>query len=205
MTLGGVVAAVVFVLAVVVTCEIVWFWHRRRLRLIQDAQWRAVETDIRERLADPHRQEVIEDVRLRALSNQAQLSQLCQATATTLRAPAAVITVVEFEGQRWLAFYGAEWCDPSGPSGNLQPLDSSYCQYVVAHDQPLVITDSLKDIRVRTTRSEVLSEVRAYLGAPVHTADGIPVGSLCVFDNRPRKWSERDKSTVKSFASLVAL
>lgn len=177
---------------------------RRRDRHEQmDAQWRATENEIRTVLADPRRQQVIEDAKLRAVSNQAQLNQLCMATATALMAPAAVITVVEHEGQRWLAVYGAEWCGVQ--IGQMQDLDSSYCKYVVATDEPLVITDALKDIRVRTSAVSTLQEVRAYLGAPVHALDGTPMGSLCVFDIKPRRWTERDRVTVASFASLVSL
>jgi GAF domain-containing protein len=90
-------------------------------------------------------------------------------------------------------------------AGVMTPLQTSYCKYVVATDQPLVIADSLTDIRVRTADGETKRNVRAYIGAPVHSAEGIPVGSLCVFDVNPRDWTQRDQSIVSAFASLVVL
>lgn len=195
-------AAIAVVLLVV---EVIWHRRKKAERERQDAQWRATEASIRQELADPARQGVLKDVRLRAASNQAHLAHLCRTTATALGAPAAVITVVEHQGQRWLAYYGADWCNEDIRSGLIAPLETSYCQYVVATNQPLVIADALSDIRVRTATDATKVAVRAYIGAPVHTEDGVPVGSLCVFDFKPRKWSERDQAIVSSFASLVAL
>lgn len=205
--MGSLLGMAAIGLTIIAVAGIVAEWaissRRKRNQAEMDAQWRDTEDAIRSTLSDSERQLLVEDVRLRALSNQSQLNQLCQATATALRAPAAVITLVEHEGQRWLAVYGAEWCGMQ--VGQMQSLDASYCKYVVATDAPLVITDSLKDIRVRTVKSASLREVRAYLGAPVHAMDGTPMGSLCVFDVAPRKWTERDRVVVSSFASLVAL
>lgn len=183
------------------------FWARsRRLRTAeQERQWVDTQRSIRRTLNDPARTISLADIKARAVANQAQLDQVCESTANALSAPAAVITVVEHQGQRWLAYYGADWCDEDTRSGLLQPLETSYCKYVVTTDATLVITDALKDIRVRSDDGQTREMVRAYLGAPVHTTDGVVVGSLCVFDNRPRKWSTRDQATVESFASLVRL
>lgn len=205
MTGASVFLSLVLVVLVVVGVEVTWKHRRAAEHERQDQQWRDTEQAIRANLADPDRQSLIEDVRLRALSNQASLEHICQATATALGAPAAVITVVEIEGQRWLAYYGADWCGDDIRDGSPAPLETSYCQYVVANDQPLVIADSLNDVRVRTATDQTKHDVRAYIGSPVHAANGVPVGALCVFDTRPRRWSPRDEAVVSSFASLVLL
>lgn len=193
------------ILILLLVVEGMWVRQRKHRLATQEQEWADTQVSIRRTLRDPGRQTVLKDVRLRAISNQSQLDQVCESTATALQAPAAVITVVEHEGQRWLAYYGAEWCDDETKAGLLQPLETSYCQYVVATDHTLLIADALKDVRVRTNTDGTKKMVRAYLGAPVHTADGTVVGSLCVFDAQPRKWSPRDRAVVESFAALVAL
>lgn len=178
---------------------------RERLAATQAQEWAQTQVSIRRALDAPGRQEAIAGAELRAESSKAYLKQVCESTATALRAPAAVITVVEHEGQKWLAYYGADWCSEDVREGLLQPLETSYCQYVVRSDETLVIVDSFKDLRVVGNDSATKRTVRAYLGAPVHTRDGVVVGSLCVFDNKPRRWSTRDRTVVESFADLVRL
>lgn len=196
---------VALLLGVMLLTEATWVWDRRLRRSQNDATWAATVKTIKSTLASPERQQVVEDARLSAILNQARLEQLCAATATALQAPAALVTVVEHEGQRWLAYYGADWCSPHTRVGLLEPLDTSYCQYVVGTRKTLVIEDSMKDRRINTAHPDaVKSQVRAYLGAPVYSGD-VVVGSLCVFDNTPRKWTTRDEAFVESFASLVVL
>jgi sigma-B regulation protein RsbU (phosphoserine phosphatase) len=208
--MGGIDWGRVLLVASVIACvllitEAVWMRQRKQRTLDQEFEWANTQRSIRHALSDPSRPATLAEVKLRALSNQAHLDQVCQSTANALNAPAAVITVVEHMGQRWLAYYGADWCDDETKEGLLQPLETSYCQYVVATDHTLVISDSLRDIRVRTNAEGTKEMVRAYIGAPVHTVDGVVVGSLCVFDHRPRKWSTRDRTVVESFAELVRL
>lgn len=204
--LWGVFWSILAVFAVLcVITEIYLKRRKQRERNDQDRQWRETESKIRDSLDSIDRRSVIADVRGRASENKAYLTQVCLMTATALNAPAAVITVVEHEGQRWLAYYGADWCGEDVRAGVIAPLQTSYCKYVVMTDQPLVIADSFTDIRVSTADGLTKENVRAYIGAPVHTDDGTPVGSLCVFDVKPRDWTQRDQSIVSAFASLVVL
>ncbi len=197
---------VVGVVAVLVALEVFWLrGSRARLVQQQEAEWMATQESIRKSLSDPARQSSVAEAQIRATSNRAMLQQICESTANALSAPAAVITSVEHGGQRWLAYYGAEWCSEDVRLGFLEPLETSYCQYVVITDETLVIADSFSDIRVKSNADETRRAVRAYIGAPIHTQEGHVIGSLCVFDQEPRKWSMRDRTVVESFAALVRL
>ncbi len=194
-------------IGVILVCLEVFWIRQSRKNLIeqQEGEWLSTRASIQATLSDPVRQQSVAEAMFRSVSNKALLDQVCESTANALSAPAAVITVVEHEGQRWLAYYGADWCSEDVRQGLLEPLETSYCQYVVVSDETLVILDSFTDIRVRTNSQDTRRTVRAYIGAPVHTADGHVIGSLCVFDQNPRKWTTRDRVVVESFASLVRL
>ena len=200
-------SAVAIIAAILLCIEGYWMHDRKRRTQRQEEEWAHTMRSIRSTLSDPERQKVVHSITGSdaLVSGQALLDQVCESTATALGAPAAVITVVEHQGQRWLAYYGAEWCGPETRMGLLQPLETSYCQYVVATNDSLVIEDSFKDIRVATNAQGTREEVRAYLGAPVRTSEGVVVGSLCVFDNRPRRWTPRDRAVVEAFAGIVVL
>ena len=144
-----------------------WSLSRRRRTRSQEREWSLTLDDIRTTLQSQERQDVIRDVLLRNSSRRALLDQVCRVTADSLHAPAAVITVVEYEGQRWLAYYGADWCSEETRAGLSQPLETSYCQYVVTTGESLSVTDSFKDPRLAHNDPQTRSMVRAYLGAPV--------------------------------------
>lgn len=66
------------------------------------------------------------------------------------------------------------------------------CRYVLAHRQPLVITDLLADAAWADTAGR-LNGVRFYAGVPLTTRAGHTVGTLCIGDYRPRTLSARQR------------
>ena len=61
------------------------------------------------------------------------------------------------------------------------PLSESFCATTVDADEPFVVADAWQSA-VAVPRNDI----RFYAGYPVHTAEGIRIGALCVFDPRPR-------------------
>lgn len=83
------------------------------------------------------------------------------------------------------------------------PLSRSFCKLVVSTGEPLIVDDSLEDLRVRD--NPVIGElgVRAYLGVPVFDPDGKPVASLCVIDGKPRRWSGEEQTILEKLGRCV--
>ena len=196
----------VFVLAgVAFLLETLLVRSKRREQERQNQEWERTLANIRETLDSQERQQITDDVVLRNESRKAMLDQVCKVTADLLHSAAAVITIVEHAGQRWLAYYGADWCSDETRLGLLQPLETSYCQYVVATERPLLVSDALKDLRLVNNDDETKRQIRAYLGVPVYSHEGAVVGSLCVFHNEPRRWSKKDLTIVQSYAQAIVL
>ena len=80
----------------------------------------------------------------------------------------------------------------------------SLCTVTVGLDRPLVVEDALNDRRVSPLPPVSSGQVGAYLGAPIHSAAGIPVGALCVFDNRPRSWPPALMRQLTACADIVS-
>lgn len=59
----------------------------------------------------------------------------------------------------------------------------TFCAQVVASGEPLVVADSREDERFETASRD---GVIAYAGVPLIGRDGLPIGTLCVFDEVPR-------------------
>ncbi|KZS92507.1 hypothetical protein SISNIDRAFT_429142 [Sistotremastrum niveocremeum HHB9708] len=85
--------------------------------------------------------------------------------------------------------------------------DYSFCSHTVLQksDEPMVVLDLRKDWRF--ARHPFVIEdpnMRFYAGAPLRTADGLNIGSLCLLDDHPRgEFSPRQRHTLKEFAAVV--
>jgi GAF domain-containing protein len=123
------------------------------------------------------------------------LDQLTRRAADQLGTPMAVISLLD-EHRLFVA-------SGVGLAGQVAeqreaPADASYCQYVVALDDELVINDSTEDELVRD-HPATADGVRAYLGAPLRYDDHC-LGAFCVVDDRPREWTPEDIATVRALA-----
>ncbi len=87
--------------------------------------------------------------------------------------------------------------------GRELPLDQSICQHVVASGDPLVIVDAEADPLVRDNVAVTTYGLRAYAGLALRRGDGTAIGSLCVADTRPRRWTETDIRMLSSVAAAA--
>ena len=121
--------------------------------------------------------------------------------ARLLRVPVALVSMVETDRQ----FFKSQLGLPSPYSETRQtPLSHSFCRLVVADREPLIVTDSRLDDRVKDNPAIHDLGVVAYLGAPIVLDDGRVVGSLCAIEHVPRDWSPDDLATMTELAALVA-
>lgn len=202
-----VIASVVVGILLVLTLELTLRKQRQRASRRQQYFWDETQTKIRERLTDPRREASLTFVRERQEGQQAFLDMICRSTAVALKSPRSVITLIDAESQTFIAHHVFEPDDRALPYFEERhvPLQSSYCQFTVAADHTLVINNAKRDPLVANNPCTVELGMRAYLGTPVYSKEGFPVGSLCVFDFETRRWSQRDIATIESFAALVSL
>lgn len=83
------------------------------------------------------------------------------------------------------------------------PLSHSFCQYVVASHQPLVVGDARVHPLLHTNPAIHDLNIVAYLGIPLTMADGHTLGSFCVSDSVPRTWGQEDIDTLRDIAASV--
>ena len=119
-------------------------------------------------------------------------------------APLAAVSIVTGGAQHLVGAAGL-----SGPDATSRriPATSSLCQDVVCHDTTLAVTDVTRDptIEPRTADEVLHGELRvaAYLGVPLHDADGQVLGALCAIDHEPRGWTDDDLCALEDLASFV--
>ncbi|MDX1571444.1 MAG: GAF domain-containing sensor histidine kinase [Xanthomonadales bacterium] len=117
-----------------------------------------------------------------------------------LDVPVSLVSLVTDERQFFKSQIGLEepW-----RSCRETPLSHSFCQHVL-DGQPLIVTDSRKDERVKGNLAIPELQVAAYAGFPIRGRDGEVYGALCVIDDSPREWSERELSVLADLAEGVS-
>lgn len=111
--------------------------------------------------------------------------------------PIAAITFLDGERQWFKATSGAPITEA--------PVKHSFCTYTVAEEVGyLAVGDATKDERF-ANQPHVSGEphVRAYAGAALRSANGTPIGTICVFDMKPRVFTEDQCEALQTLSKQV--
>lgn len=121
--------------------------------------------------------------------------------ASLLHVPVALVSMVTDDRQFFPASVGLD--EPWRQLGET-PLTLSFCKHVVADDSALVVTDAALDERFRSHPAVDELRVRAYLGVPLRSPQGLPLGSLCAIDEVPHAWTAQDVATLHDLAEAAS-
>ncbi|PIJ51129.1 GGDEF domain-containing protein [Erwinia sp. OLTSP20] len=94
----------------------------------------------------------------------------------------------------------------SSASYDPKPIEreNTFCAHAILRDDVLVVEDARRDDRFHD--NPVVTEIphiRFYAGCPLRTPGGARVGTLCLFDSKPRRFSEDDNHTLRDLASMA--
>ena len=127
--------------------------------------------------------------------------RLARLAATVLEAPVAFVTVVDETRSFWKSCIGV---DATALEDRQNPVEESFCQYVVGAREQVIVGDAANDPRTRDNPSVELMNVRAWAGFPLRAPGGEVLGSFCVVDTRVRDWTERDVEVLRTLAYAAA-
>ena len=84
------------------------------------------------------------------------------------------------------------------------PLDSSFCAKAILEGDFLLVPDATLDPRF-DCNPLVVGEphIRFYAGALLKSEDGLPIGTLCTLDHRPRQLTDLQQETLRVLARQV--
>ena len=92
----------------------------------------------------------------------------------------------------------------SGLSADEVPREDTFCRYVVASDDPIVVEDATKDSRF-SQHPAVTGEqhFRFYAGVPLKTKEGHTIGTVCAIDRKPTSFGKRDLVILEELAGVA--
>ncbi|MBD8631411.1 MAG: ATP-binding protein [Massilia sp.] len=96
-----------------------------------------------------------------------------------LDAPIAAVNLIA-RGRQWFK-------SEIGLGTREMPLDNSICRHALLQQEQMIVTDTQNDPRFSCNPLVTVDGgLRFYAGAVLRTRDGVPLGTLCVLDKKPR-------------------
>lgn len=128
--------------------------------------------------------------------------RITRLAAKTAVAPISLLTFVDGNRQWFKSSFGLP--EPWNTQRET-PLSHSFCQYVVADRQPLVVENANQHPLVRESKAIPDLNVVSYLGVPLIDSEGSALGSLAVANTQPHAWSDSDVQSLKDFAAVTMI
>lgn len=159
-----------------------------------------VTTELTGHLRDPERLATLRRSALLDSPVERAFDRLTSLAARVLRAPISLVSLVDDERQFFKSHFGL----PEALAAQRgTPTSHSYCRHAVDAGQPLVIEDARLHPLVKDNPTLREWGFVAYAGVPLITGRGHALGTLCVIDRVPRKWSSEDVSILRDLAACV--
>lgn len=145
-----------------------------------------------------------EDRRLAALRSygildtprESDFDDMVRVASEVCEAPISVINLID-SGRQW---FKAE----IGLGVRETPIDSSLCAHAILRPGLTIVPDTTQDDRFRRNPLVVGEPgLRFYAGALLETIDGLPLGTFCILDYKPRSLNGTQKSLLKVMAKQV--
>ena len=111
--------------------------------------------------------------------------------------PMAAISLVDADRQWFKSVHGLDV--------KQTPRKTSFCSHAILSDETLVVPDARLDPRFSDNPLVTgESNFRFYAGHPLKITDGIRIGTLCVFDTKPRTLLPEDLQFLQDLAVTTA-
>jgi PAS domain-containing protein len=127
-----------------------------------------------------------------------RFDDITRLVCTIFRAPIALVSLVEKERQWFKSVVGLKVTETA--------RSMSFCAWTLIPVNPevLVVEDATLDPRFRDNPLVTgPPHIRFYAGAPLVTAEGYRLGSLCVIDREPRRFDAESCNLLCNFAEMV--
>lgn len=145
-----------------------------------------------------------EELRLRKLQQynlldtprEEAFDRITRLVTALLNVPIAAVTLVDRDRQ-WFK-------SEQGLGVSETPRDQSFCAHAMASYQPLIVEDARLDGRFSDNPLVTgQPEIRFYVGIPLRSGDGTPIGALCGIDTKPRGIGQRELEVMADLANLT--
>lgn len=127
---------------------------------------------------------------------EAEFDDIVKLASKICDTPISFVTLVDEDRQWFKSTVGIEIAEV--------PRPQSICAHAIHHTGLTEITDVLDDVRTRDNPILMGPDgPRFYAGVPLVASNGLPLGTLCVLDAKPRKLTDFQKEALTILANQV--
>ncbi|MFB9314474.1 sensor histidine kinase [Nocardioides plantarum] len=126
-----------------------------------------------------------------------ELTAIVELAAKVCGTPMATVNLITDTEQHQVAAYGFD--------AGICRREDSMCAAVLGQDTPLVVPDAREDVRFRDNPfvTGAIGSVRFYASHQLTSLDGVVIGTLCVFDDKPRTLDAEQVEALGTLAERV--
>jgi Stage II sporulation protein E (SpoIIE)/GAF domain len=154
-----------------------------------------VATDVVHRIPEDElvRVRAVEDLGLLGVGPEERFDRITRLARQVFGVQSAAVTLVDGTTQYHKAQDGRHLADG--------PRETAFCDHTIRNAGALVVEDAVDDVRFADFPSVTSGQIGFYAGHPLEAPDGHRVGALCLVDDRPRHFSEDNRSLLAELAS----
>ncbi len=116
--------------------------------------------------------------------------------AVICEVPVSLITLLDTDRNFFKSHFGLDF--------NQSPRNISFCGHAILQDEELfIVEDATKDERFKNNPLIYDNNAIFYAGVPLINPKGFKLGTLCIFDEKPRQLTEIQIVTLKALAKQV--
>ncbi|WP_282180399.1 GAF domain-containing sensor histidine kinase [Maribacter stanieri] len=122
---------------------------------------------------------------------------LTKLAAEICQTPISLITLLDDKRQWFKSHYGLEVSET--------PIEDAFCAHAITGNDPIFITKDAREDNRFHKNPLVTGEpnIVFYAGIPLKNANGLPLGTLCVIDDKPRTLTESQKESLNVLSEQV--
>jgi signal transduction histidine kinase len=112
--------------------------------------------------------------------------------------PVSLISIIDEDRNFFKSSFGIDFTENS--------RKFSFCAHAINEAEEItIVTDSRVDARFCKNPSVLTGDAIFYAAVPLITSDGYKLGTLCVFDNKPRELDDNQKKALLTLAKQVMI
>ncbi|SFZ92127.1 Signal transduction histidine kinase [Flaviramulus basaltis] len=145
---------------------------------------------------ESRRLEIVKQYNLLDTLPESDFDNITNLVASICDVPISLITLLDADRNFLKSHYGLSLTE--------SPRDVSFCGHAILSDEPIfIIKDATKDERFHDNPVVGENNLSFYAGVPLVNPEGFPLGTLCVYDNKPRELTEKQKEALIILAKQV--